>query len=575
MKAVRLTTAFAVVFGVVLPLPDGRDVIPAGWAAEKDAPDNGASRQRAEDLAKSASDRFGEIVGGKEAQPKAAPLADTMQPGGPTVGLVEQIHGWTARSSAHYQELMRGLSRAPQYNPVADAAARVAARPEQQGASGEQGPQAQSYIETVIGWVHQAGVQYQTVVRGLLSEPGQTVVAAKGPETEAKGKQAEDARRLAEVLKAAEATKVDEARIATAKQAEAQKTAGAKTSDGAQVAAAKQAEDARRAEDERRAAEAQKAAEAKKAEEARVAAAKEAEDTRRVEEARRVAEAQKAAEAKKAEEARVAAAKQAEDVRRADEARRAAEAQKAADAKKAEEARVAAAKQAEETRRAEEARRVAEAQKAAEEARIAAAKQAEDSRRAEESRRVAEAQKSEEARIAAAKQAEDARRAEEARRVAETQKAAAAKRGKEPRRVAGGKSAETNTPQTAQAGATPPRKRTAEERRTERKERAARKGAASRKVAVAGSRQRAKSVATGKGRRKGAEHACRMAGNRTNVPGWYVVKRGDTLWKIAARHYGKGQRYPVIYRANTRRIADPNLIVRCQRIYLPKFRRRG
>jgi hypothetical protein len=269
-----------------------------------------------EDLAKSASDRFGEIVGGKEEQAKAVPSADTVPPGSSTVGLVEQIHSWTARSSDHYQELMRGLSQRPQFNPVAEAVARLAARRSQQagnGASGEWGLGAQSFIEMIIGWIHHASLQYQTVVRGLLSEPGQTVVAEKGSETVTK--QAEDARRLSEMLKAAEAKKVDELRLSAAKQAE----------------------------EARRIAEARKTGEAKKAEEARTPAAKQAEDARRAEEAQRVAEAEKAAEARKAEEARVVAAKQAEDARRAAEERRVAEAQKAAEEKKAEEARVVAA----------------------------------------------------------------------------------------------------------------------------------------------------------------------------------------------------------------------------------------
>jgi hypothetical protein len=116
MKAVRLTTAFAVGFGLVLPLPAARDLIPASWAAEKDAPSSaGDLRKRAEDLAKSASDRFGEIVEGKN-----APAADAGPSSGATVGLVEQIHGWTAWSSADYQVLMRGLSQPVQFNPVAD-----------------------------------------------------------------------------------------------------------------------------------------------------------------------------------------------------------------------------------------------------------------------------------------------------------------------------------------------------------------------------------------------------------------------------------------------------------------------
>ena len=94
-------------------------------------------------------------------------------------------------------------------------------------------------------------------------------------------------------------------------------------------------------------------------------------------------------------------------------------------------------------------------------------------------------------------------------------------------------------------------------------------GGPPRKVAVASSRKRAKG-----GRKKAVGRVCAMAGRRTDVPGWYIVRRGDTLWKIAARHYGKGRRFPVIYQANKRRIADPDLIFRCQRIYLPKFRRR-
>jgi nucleoid-associated protein YgaU len=491
--------------------------------------------ERAEDLARSASDRFGEIVGGKEGH-AATPSADAMQPVGRTIGLVEQIHGWTARSSADYQELMRGLSQPPQVNPVADAAAKVAARGAQQGPSGEQKPETLPFIEAIIGWAHRAALHYQTVVRGLLSEPGQTVVAAKGPETEAKAKQAEDARRLAEVLKAAEAKKVDEVRTAAARQAE----------------------------EARRVAEAEKAAEAKKADEVRMAAAKQAEDARQAEEARRAAETRKAAE-----EARVAA-ERAEDARKAEEARRVAEAQKAAEAKKAEEARVAAAKQAEEARRVAEAQKAAEA-KRAEEARVAAAaKQAEEARRVAEAQKAVEAKKAEEARVAAAKQAE------EARRVADAQKSADGKTTEVQRRAAAVQNKRTETKEPERTTPVPSRKRTAV-RQPREKERSARKGAGGSRVA--GTRKRVRQAASavaGKSRRKKPAHdTCRAAGIRAKTPGWYIVRRGDTLWKIAARHYGDGRRYPVISKANARRIGDPNLIVRCQRIYLPKFRRRG
>lgn len=67
----------------------------------------------------------------------------------------------------------------------------------------------------------------------------------------------------------------------------------------------------------------------------------------------------------------------------------------------------------------------------------------------------------------------------------------------------------------------------------------------------------------------------RKAGLRVELPGVYLVRRGDTLWAIARRHYGSGTRYPVIYRANRPTIADPDLIFPCQRLKLPKRGRGG
>ncbi len=42
----------------------------------------------------------------------------------------------------------------------------------------------------------------------------------------------------------------------------------------------------------------------------------------------------------------------------------------------------------------------------------------------------------------------------------------------------------------------------------------------------------------------------------------YTVKKGDTLWKIAEAHYGKGQgaKYTEIVKANTPPVKDPDLI---------------
>ena len=42
----------------------------------------------------------------------------------------------------------------------------------------------------------------------------------------------------------------------------------------------------------------------------------------------------------------------------------------------------------------------------------------------------------------------------------------------------------------------------------------------------------------------------------------YTVQKGDTLWKIAETHYGKGQggRYTEIVKANTPPVKNPDLI---------------
>jgi nucleoid-associated protein YgaU len=42
----------------------------------------------------------------------------------------------------------------------------------------------------------------------------------------------------------------------------------------------------------------------------------------------------------------------------------------------------------------------------------------------------------------------------------------------------------------------------------------------------------------------------------------YTVQKGDTLWKIAEMHYGKGQgaKYTEIVKANTPPVKNPDLI---------------
>ncbi|MBL8565258.1 MAG: LysM peptidoglycan-binding domain-containing protein [Hyphomicrobiaceae bacterium] len=73
---------------------------------------------------------------------------------------------------------------------------------------------------------------------------------------------------------------------------------------------------------------------------------------------------------------------------------------------------------------------------------------------------------------------------------------------------------------------------------------------------------------------RASDHACRgRAGRRVRPPGTYTVATGDSLWQIASRHYGRGYLYPVIYRANTRKIDDPDLIFPCQRLFIPRHER--
>lgn len=49
----------------------------------------------------------------------------------------------------------------------------------------------------------------------------------------------------------------------------------------------------------------------------------------------------------------------------------------------------------------------------------------------------------------------------------------------------------------------------------------------------------------------------------------YTVQKGDTLWAIAAKYYGKGSEYAKIYEANGDKISNPNLIYPGQVLTLP------
>ena len=53
---------------------------------------------------------------------------------------------------------------------------------------------------------------------------------------------------------------------------------------------------------------------------------------------------------------------------------------------------------------------------------------------------------------------------------------------------------------------------------------------------------------------------------------FYVVKPGDTLWKIAEAHYGagKGAKYMEIFEANRPMLTDPDKIQPGQRLRIPQ-----
>ena len=54
------------------------------------------------------------------------------------------------------------------------------------------------------------------------------------------------------------------------------------------------------------------------------------------------------------------------------------------------------------------------------------------------------------------------------------------------------------------------------------------------------------------------------------LPTYALIRRGDNLWRIARRNYGRGIRYQAIFEANSDRISDPDLIFPGQIFVIPK-----
>jgi hypothetical protein len=66
--------------------------------------------------------------------------------------------------------------------------------------------------------------------------------------------------------------------------------------------------------------------------------------------------------------------------------------------------------------------------------------------------------------------------------------------------------------------------------------------------------------------------SCERAGQPAPRGTWYVVQKGDTLWRIAEVHFGYGEAYLRLQRANSARVADADRIYPCQRLYIPQWR---
>jgi nucleoid-associated protein YgaU len=65
--------------------------------------------------------------------------------------------------------------------------------------------------------------------------------------------------------------------------------------------------------------------------------------------------------------------------------------------------------------------------------------------------------------------------------------------------------------------------------------------------------------------------AAKESGKQSKMAGnIYVVKKGECLWNIAKAVYNKPLKWKVIYKANKKKIKDPNLIYPNQKLIIPE-----
>jgi nucleoid-associated protein YgaU len=464
-------------------------------------------RDRAEDLARAASQRFSDVLKGEPAgEPQGKP------PGPPRSGDGDDpwgaAHRWLERSSHDYKAIVRRLSQAGGSAPATPPQSAPAAQPE---------PQATTAPADWFAW---SSERFQDIMRKLAEG---AAPPHEGSKT-AKKAPAEDVPTQPKALPEPALGVAAKPGPATAPAAPA---AGLSPSQPSGTGAEeRKIAQMRRAEAAKREAEVKKTEEALKAEQQKkLAGDTAAAEPATSDQARRVAEGKKAEDARKAEAARKAA-----------EAKKVADAQRALEARKVADAKAAKAKEehkAQEARKAEQAKRAADVKKAAAEARQ---RDAQAKRLAEQKAKTAAERRSAEMDAAQTGQAEQQAKVAQAPSKSEAKKPVDAGNAPEP--------SNAGEPKAIKSGKAPPSRA---KKRTH--------------IGIARAERRRVRAGT-------QSRTCATAGTSIELPGWYVVKKGDTLWSIAERHYGAGWRYKRIYAANRRHLRSAHWIEPCQRVYL-------
>lgn len=252
-----------------------------------------------------------------------------------------------------------------------------------------------------------------------------------------------------------------------------------------------------------------------------------------------------------------------------EDGQRAAEATADGERRAAEALEAEAARQTAEAEKDAERRMIEEAEQSAADALDTAKARLDDERRTEEAR-AAEAKRMEEARgaVELARDAE-ARLAEKSEAPAKVARAASAEKAK----LAAARTPSGRPTPRSRSSAIPARLKTVPTRASPAKIARGQERARTRRVArlpaarvrVAGFRPGAKAV----------RQLARAGARPDRTAGIYVVKRGDTLTRIAWMHYRSASRYSEVHRANRSKIKDPNLIYPGQRLRIPRAWREG